>query len=348
MAFRFKVQMVGLCHFVENGDQARACQVCVLLPDAPANVVSVRTHEPRLVYQSNFLQTPPSTPATEVTVESLKRQRVAFRSTPVAGAPPLAPDLRGKLVNVVKLEELVAATGPYIDFVNVPPASPIGAEVLLDQGTLAEEAVTGRWRWVKPTGEVEERGLPAFVSLTIGPVEQVEVVITPFEGGAPRVLAFASPAGEDVHIVITADCDLRSTLSLPAAVLQVDTPDEDFGAHYLFFQDLGVDAASRPVPLQLAATASEAAAFAAVSALPSRLRAKSRFVIKQRLALLPGMMPSGGGVEIEPRTAALVVNAAPTGAPGGGGGGGSDCQNGSSSVNPSFDLDGMLPVATRP
>lgn len=333
MPFNFRVQMLGLCHFIENAASDRRCKLCVLMPVVPADISQTR-HEPRLIYSPNDLLAPPAQAARQLTTADLANRRVTFRfKATQGGSLPAGRLLTGGLRETVAIEEILRS-GPhtYVNFATDPPDQAVAAEILFHEGTFSEGPLIGSWEIRDASESLIRRGsLPAFSEVVVEGLEEVEVILSPFGGGTSTSVVFGSASESEIFVVLTEDCSLNSDDSTQPTAITQATPDEDFRAHYLLFEELKAVAKDLPVPLQQPAPRSEVALFKEGFEAQLLASPRPRFEFKVEL-------DRGGRLFLDSRARVTFPTPQGKGAVDG------DCQNGRKGTPVVFEMDDFLPT----
>jgi len=239
MPFIFKVQMLGLCHFVENSDpNPNRPRLCVLLPGLGDDQDLGPKHLPRLIYNANHLKVPPIPPYTRLRVRPLIRERVTFRLTPAA---PLVNQLPTPLslvrTQMVRMSEIGSTFDTGLDrIVSSDPPDIVAAQIFLGHGTLKESKVGCKWDIPRAEGGSSKRVVPGFVHVEEAGLSQVEVTISSFGNRnaqtQPETLVFESGTSKVIALTLTADCSLTEGLINLIPRPAIGTLDKDFAAHY--------------------------------------------------------------------------------------------------------------------
>lgn len=331
MAFKLVIQMLGLCHFIENDNPGkRQCHLCVLLPRVPKDL-SPHLHNPRLLFLKRQVVAPPLH-GDGIHHDDIEGTRVTFRCVPVPGGrvEPPQPKLTGQLKDTVAVDDLVGSDSLQyskfgIDFGETPHRS-ISSMILLQEGVLKEMDPAGDW----VVGGAKAKPLPTYSTVEVGNLERVDIVVTEFKTEVSRVYTLASNDGNEVFVTLTADCDLRTSESpLPRPVV-TDTKDEDFRAHYLYFPKHAAFAKQRDVPIQKVKMAKAKLASVEAEIAKGLEKFPSRYEFKMPPADRPEL--AGGGAYLNSLTGKIET----------GSGGGSDCQNGRQKRAVTFNLDHLV------
>lgn len=235
MGFTVKIQMLGLCHFVENSGDG-AVKLAAILPDLSADQVLGPKHQPRLIYYANHLQTPPDPPYTRLRSRPLIRERVTFRFVP-ADCSTLDPPSLSPSGGTVRMSEIAQGCDTGLDGIVSPtPPDIVAAQAFFEQGQLMDSLVGSELEIPHAQdGNSEQRMVPGFVYVEVKNLSSVEVYIREFKNlrNGPYETMIFQPLddSEVLALTITADCSLvEGSNNLPPRV--EGTLDRDFAAHY--------------------------------------------------------------------------------------------------------------------
>lgn len=247
MAFRFEVQLLGLCHFIENETtkEEPVRHLCVLLPDLWDREGFGAGHQSRLIYDQSRLARAPVDDHS-LRMRELYRERVTFRyfyEGDRPGSERPGRGLNGSYGQTIEMGRLLGdCSKARADVVSNIPPDIVSVQVLFDRGEVSPSVERNGPQWRVPFGlgaSEETVATPEHVLISEAGLEAVEVFIEKFPlpgeavGGVSEILRF-DRGTDPITLTFTADCQLAVGALRLRRPLESDEPDADFAAHYLF------------------------------------------------------------------------------------------------------------------
>jgi hypothetical protein len=326
--FTFRVQMLGLCLFIQNKAKTK---FAVVLPNLSGSREFGAVHHARFIFNRNQVERTLPGDALRLEVLSLVRERIEFKYFDEHGHVLPPSNVVVKLPKSVTMEEIVGDEAEYLtNLLGLDPDFSVMAQAFFDRGSVSEELGTADYKVPQAKGPnpFEIRKLPAFVKLEVPDVSRVEVKFSRLTKTLPQVnenLAFVAGPWKDVHVTISSDCQLIEAEYVHWPQPTKDEPDKDFEVHYQYLEETFRKAfAARvqevyPVPIHLASSSIFSGCL--LRLLPSLFLLPMRGLVRGWNFLLPFLAlkfaPLGGPVVLDPSGKLKM----------GTGGGGSDCQS---------------------